>query len=121
MIEDLSGIYLQQYEYALRTNEARGVLQSDTHLAERYPKLTMLALSPKFDKRMAFDIIYAKQLQETNQETSEQTFERTSRIGKKLADTYLYSQNPTLRPTDDQLDVARNRLREQQLQESERK
>lgn len=117
MIEQLSGIYLQQYEYALRTNEARGVLQSDTHLAERYPKLTMLALSPKFDKSMAFDIIYAKQLQETNQETSEQTFERTSRIGKKLADTYLYSQNPSLRPTNEQFDIATERLRERQLEE----
>ena len=120
MIEQLSGVYLSMYEYAIRTHEARGVLNQDTQLAERYPKLTMLALSPKFDKRMAFDIIYAKQLQETNQETSEQTFERTSRIGKKLADTYLYSQNPTLRPTDDQLETARNRLREQQLQENER-
>lgn len=121
MIEDLTGVYLTMYEYAIRTHEARGVLQNDVGLAERYPKLTMLALSPKFDKRMAFDIIYAKQLQETNQETSEQTFERTSRIGKKLADTYLYSQNPTLRPTNEQLEIASERLRERQLQEEERK
>jgi hypothetical protein len=117
MIEQLTGIYLTMYEYALRTHEARGVLNQDTHLAERYPKLTMLSMSPKFDKQMAFDIIYAKQLQETNQETTEQTFERTSRLGKKLADTYLYSQNPTLRPTNEQFTVASNRLRERQQEE----
>jgi hypothetical protein len=117
MTEQLTGVYLNMYEYALRTNEARGVLETDTQMAERYPKLTMLALSPKFDKRTAFDIIYAKQLQETNQETSEQTFERTSRIGKKLADTYLYSQNPSLRPSNEQFNVARNRLRERQQEE----
>lgn len=117
MIEQLTGVYLTMYEYALRTHEARGVLENDVSLAERYPKLTMLAMSPKFDKRMAFDIIYAKQLQETNQETTEQTFERTSRLGKKLADTYLYSQNPSLRPTDEQFTVASNRLRERQEEE----
>ena len=117
MNEQLTGIYLTMYEYALRTHEARGVLQDDVALAERYPKLTMLAMSPKFDKRMAFDIIYAKQLQETNQETTEQTFERTSKLGKKLADTYLYSQNPALRPTNEQFAVASNRLRERQQQE----
>ncbi len=110
----LIGVYLEQYNYALRTHSTRTVSQEDLQLSQRYPKLTMLAMSPKFDKNMLYDIIYAKQLQETNQETSNETFERTKIIGKKLANTYLYSQNPSLRPTDEQFKVAEEKLRKRQ-------
>lgn len=108
---NLTGVYLDMYEYALRTNKNRKIQQTDEQLAERYPKLTILALSDRFDVKMLYEIIYAKQLQELGEETNSETFERTSKIGKQLAERYIYEKNPDLRPNEETYTNAQERLR----------
>jgi len=107
----LKGVYLESYEYALRVVQNKKILETDRHLSERYPKLTILAMSPQFDQNMLYEIILAKQKQELNEETSDANFERTSKIGKQLAERYIYEKNPDLRPNEEAYTNAQEKLR----------
>lgn len=117
MATELTGRYLAAYEFAVRTHVQRRVAPEDASLAEAYPKLTVLALSPDFRATFAKDIILAKQMQETGTATSAETFQRTSEIGKRLAEVYLFSKSPELRPTESEFAIAQQRVREKQLED----
>jgi hypothetical protein len=109
----LTGRYLESYEFAVRTHVNRNVLPNDVSLAQRYPKLTLLALSREFNAKIAYDIILAKQ----RAESGEDMFEATAEIGKTLAERYVYSRDPTLRPSTEQFEVAKEELRKKQLED----
>jgi hypothetical protein len=107
----LSGRFLEAYEFTIRTHLSRRVAPDDAKFAELFPKLTTLALSSEFNARLAHDILLAKQLQETGVATEDQTFERTSEIGQRLAKQYLYGKNPELRPTEQEYQIAKDRVK----------
>jgi hypothetical protein len=114
--QQLQGRFLEAYEFAIRTHITRSVRVEDTHFAERYPKLTILALSRDFQAVVARDILLAKQMQELGTATAEEIFERTSEIGKQLGQRYL---KPNLRPSEDAFEVAKERLRKKQEEEGD--
>jgi hypothetical protein len=114
--QQLQGRFLEAYEFAIRTHITRSVRVEDTHFAERYPKLTILALSRDFQAVVARDILLAKQMQELGTATAEEIFERTSEIGKQLGQRYL---KPNLRPSEDAFGVAKERLRKKQEDEGD--
>jgi hypothetical protein len=107
----LTGRFLEAYEFAVRTNVTRQIRREDAHFAELFPKLTTLALSGEFNASLAHDILLAKQMQETGAATEGETFERTSEIGKRLANQYLYGKNPELRPTNEEYEVAKQSVK----------
>lgn len=111
----LTGRHLEAYEFALRTHVARRIRAEDTALAQRYPKLTLLALSPEFNAKIAHDIILAKQ----RADGGEDMFEHTAEIGRTLAERYVYSRDPTLRPTPEQFETAKSELRKKQIEEGD--
>jgi hypothetical protein len=115
----LRGRFLDAYEFAVRTHVTRTIADSDVHLAQLYPKLTILAMSNDFNAVTARDILYTKQLQEEGSTTEEDIFQRTSEIGKKLGEKYLYQKNSHLRPSDEQYELAKNKLRTKQINEGD--
>lgn len=116
MTTTLQGRFLQAYEFAIRTHVTRTIRPEDAHLAERYPKLTILAMSRDFQASVAKEILVAKQMQELGTATEEEIFQRTSDIGKQLGQRYL---KPDLRPSDDAFEVAKDRLRKKQNEEGD--
>jgi|LauGreDrversion4_2_1035121.scaffolds.fasta_scaffold683779_1 hypothetical protein len=116
--KELKGRYLELYQFVVRTHVNNGIVNGDEKYASLFPKFTMLALSPEFRSHLAHDIILAKQLQEMGLETSEETFERTTEIGRRLADKYLYERNPELRPNENEFSEACERVRKFQSDES---
>lgn len=112
----LQGRFLEAYEFAIRTHVTRTVRPEDAHLAERYPKLTILAMSRDFQASVAKEILLAKQMQELGTATQEEIFQRTSEIGKQLGQRYL---KPELRPSEEAFEVAKERLRKKQNEEGD--
>ncbi len=110
---ELTGRFRDTYEFAIRTHIARKIRPEDSVFAQTYPKLTLLALSPEFNAKMAYDIILAKQ----RAEGGEDMFERTAEIGRSLAERYMYSRDPSLRPTPEQYETAKSELRKKQQDE----
>ncbi len=111
----LSGRFKDAYEFAVRTHVNRRVDPADNGVAAMYPKLTLLALSSEFNAKMIMDILVAKQ----RAEAGEDMFEETANIGKRLAERYVYSRDPSLRPTEEQFEVAKQELRKKQADDAE--
>jgi phosphopantothenoylcysteine synthetase/decarboxylase len=115
-MEQLQGRFLEAYEFAVRTHVTRTIRAEDAHLAERYPKLTILAMSQDFQAKTAHDILLAKQMQELGTASADEIFQRTSDIGKSLGQRYLRGD---LRPSDAAYEVAKSRLRKKQEEEGD--
>jgi hypothetical protein len=115
MSESLSGRFREAYEFSLRTHVHRRVSPSDNALARAYPKLTILALSDDYNAVFARDILLAKQ----RAEQGEDMFEHTAEIGRRLAEKYVYSKDPSLRPTDSEFLAAKETLRVKQMEEED--
>ena len=114
--QQLQGRFLEAYEFALRTHIHRRIAPEDEALAQRYPKLTILAMSREFQATTARDILLAKQMQELGTASSDEIFERTAAIGKELGKKYL---KPEHRPSDEAFEVAQAKLRKKQLEEGD--
>jgi hypothetical protein len=114
--QHLQGRFLEAYEFAIRTHIARRIAPEDEAMAQRYPKLTILAMSRDFQATVARDILLAKQMQELGTASSDEIFERTAAIGKELGKKYL---KPEVRPSDEAFEVAQAKLRKKQLEEGD--